>query len=515
MESIYDSLVTDDAELVSPAKSGGAGGGSAASQQYPPWFHNFPGYSPHELAELTWKGRLPHHVEQLLRSRQAEYAQRTSSNNTSNTSGQAAGPTRILVGSSSSSSSSGNRDNSSGDLFDKHRHFSLQTWRRNFKNMSAEEVDSLISQQRYALKYSTYAEDFHYQQTMARQYPDAPPPKHMPPLMGVHKPIALEPLEHPIRPEGDMFVGVLGKIAFSSIKCPKPILQLPGHQDSVLKATSSKSIRALESGSTDSHAFLSVVEDGLIVVLHLMDMASVVPQLPHSEQAYFVAKQQQIVANLVYVLNVFVARRPIPEGSFFPRLISLSKGRKLISRSLGALPVEQRMALLLVCLSHASLINDLPEDLSTRSLRYTIGQVCSSFPIIAPAISGLMAVSQGFRQAAAFAQFCTSRFGALIVSNLLFCVRRAFENDPQVVVPPQWAVVLNGLYDALASSFLRMLQVDPDHPSLSLLNHMYVLLSQPHRLLMRSLLRAPVVEMRDKLGNHATQPILSLAELLK
>jgi hypothetical protein len=273
MESIYDSLVgEDDRELVSPAPGGAR---SQNASQYPPWFSNFPGYSPQQLAEMVHKNSTPPHVEQLLRTRQAEFMRQMGG-------GGPPVPTKLL-----SRSAEAQRTD---DLFDRHHHSHLMYWKRSFKHLSADEIDGLIAQQRNLLKHSTYAEDYYYQMMTSRLYGDRVPPKSVPPIMGVHRPVCLEALEPPARPAPDMQAGTLGKLAFSTLKGPKPLVHLgrPAPEAGPHRCTSSAALQKLERGELNVHLVLSVVEDALLLVLQIADMASVLPQLPAAEQVFFV-----------------------------------------------------------------------------------------------------------------------------------------------------------------------------------------------------------------------------------
>ena len=500
MDSIYESLVGEDDNEDVQGISKDAG--PSAGQQYPPWFYNFPKYSPAQLAQMIWKGQVPAQVEQMLRARQAEFMQRMTAMQATSPqqpSPQPPQPSQLLREQNSQQQQQQQRERDQ-ELFDRHHHTHLIYWKRGFKYMSAEEVDSLIAQQRSILRYSTFAEDYYYQKFMSEKFPDAPPPKTFPPLMGIHRPICLEPLDHPVRPEGDMFVGVLGKIPFSSIKAPRPIVQLQGRKDGVLNATASVAIQALEQGNPNKHAFLSVIEDGLLLVIHLSDMSSITPQLPAAEQPYFFMKQQHIIAKLVYILNVLVVKKESQDTSYFGEVLSFSKGRRFIGQCLGVLPLEQRMALLLVCLSNSALFCTFPEDdQRTRSLYAAVGKACSSL-MIGPAVGALVAMSQGFKEMDSFASFVCSRYGAMVTACLLGCARKSLENDPHVTIPSQWPSVINGLFEALSKSFVTMTTCEETHPSWTVLWHMCVLVSPPQKLILKGLLKQPMQQAEKRLG---------------
>lgn len=433
---------------------------AAQQQQYPPWLYNVPGYTAKQLAEMIWNNLpIPVAVQQLLRQRQADFMaeqqrlqqqqqqqlqqQQYRAQPAPQSTPQPPVPTQLLQNLNRSGGGGAGGGDGDAELFDRHHHTNLVYWKRSFKYMTADEVDNLLSQQRSMLKHSTYSEDYHYQQTMSRLYPDAPPPRHLPPVMGIHRPICLEPLEHPMRPEGDMFVGVLGKIPFASLKSPKPIVSLPGAHDGVLNPTGSRAIRALESGGAAATrgALLSVVEDGLVLALHLADIGAIIPQLPHSERAYFLNKQQQIIASLVYILNVFVVRRP-EGGSLFTALLQVAKGRKLVVRCLACLPAEQKLALLLVCLSNVGAIAAHYVELEAALTVECAGRS------VASAVSGLVALSQGFTQLSDFTAFVCSGLGASLLGGLLHSVRIGLEHAP-ATAPAQWPAIFAGLFDSV------------------------------------------------------------------
>ncbi len=493
-----DSLVSE--EDVPAARSQPAP--SPAQQQYPPWFYNVPGYTPKQLADMIWNN-LPASpaLMQLLRKRQAEYMleqeqqvlqqqqqqlQQQQHQQHQHVRAQAAAqsaqppvPTQLLH----NLKLAGSAADADTELFDRHHHTNLVYWKRSFKYMTADEVDNLLSQQRSMLKHSTYSEDYHYQQTMSRLYPDAPPPRSLPPVMGIHRPICLEPLEHPMRPEGDMFVGVLGKIPFASLKSPKPMVSLPGTHDGVLNPTGSRAIRALESGGAAASraALLSVVEDGLVLALHLADISAIIPQLPPSERAYYLSKQQQIIASLVYILNVFVVRRP-EGGSLFTALLQIAKGRKLVVRCLACLPAEQKLALLLVCLSNVSAIAahyvELERALTVECTSRSVGS----------AVSGLVALSQGFTQLSDFTDFVCSTLGANLLGGLLHSVRVGLEHAPNTA-PSQWPAIFSGLFDSV-TGVLSVLLASSGEAEWRFLLELATLASPAQRAVIASAVRA-------------------------
>lgn len=507
MESIYDALVgRDDEQGASLAASGGGGGGGGAAapqqqqqnQQFPPWFSNVPGYTPAELAQLIYRGQLPSHVEGLLRSRQAEFMQQLGG------AGGGGGPPvpRKLLSKSAEAERT-------ADLFDRHHHMHLQYWKKGFSRMAAEEVDALMAQQRSLLKYSTYSEDYYYQQTAARLFADRIPPKSAPPLMGVHRPVSLEPLEPPARPAPDMQAGTLGKLAFSTLKGPKPLVQLglvapePGPH----RCTSSRGIQLLEAGNRSNHAILSVIEDGHLLALEIADMASVLPQLPAAEQPYFLGKQQHLVGALVFILNVFVARRE--DGScLFGAVVQLSKGRQLIARCLASLPLEQRSALLLFCLSQASLLGELPADDRTRSLHAAIVRGCQS-AVGSLALSLLQAAGQAFVRQSDFAAWAASPFGSAVVGELMGSLIRA--------PPPSgtWEGVVGGLFDALLPALPTLAAKDPEHRAIALLLHLSLLLPPPQLAALASVTREPLTEAKAKYAGRMTPALKQLLERLR
>lgn len=489
-----DSLVAeDDGPLGGMSPPGAAAAGApAAHQSYPPWFLNVPGYTPKQLGEMVWSNTLPPHLAQLLQQRQALYlaeqqrvmqqqhalqmAMQQQQQHTTQSSPMPPHPTHLLQ-------SLQEREREDRELFDRHHHTNLVFWKRNFKHLSADEIDNLISQQRSMLKHSTYAEDYYYQETGARLYPHAPPPRNVPPLMGIHRPVCLEPLDHPARPEGDMFVGVLGKIPFASLKSPKPLVVLEDVPHGQLNATTSRAIQALERGVGTHKALLSVIEDGLVLALHLADMAAVVAQLPHSERAPFVTKQQQIVASIVFILNVFVLRRP--GGSYFGQVVAVGKGRLLVARCLKVMPGDQKLALLLVCLAHAHTLTASATAGEEDVLVQAISSECATL-FVGPAVSGVVAVSQEFTRIELFTAFAVSPVGARLLGQLLHSVLLALSEGQ--AGPPQWPAIFQGLMDAVLPVVPELaaqaLAVSTPTPALRLLVALAGLASPAQRLLL-------------------------------
>lgn len=467
------------------ARSVAAQSHAVQSSPYPPWFSNVPGHTPKELADMIWNKTMPQELQQFLKKRQMEFfaeqqhmqhmAQQVQESR--DHPGQPPVPTQLLQ------SLSNKQEQRDHDLFDRHHHTNLVFWKRNFKYMSSDEIDNLLSQQRSMLKHSNFAEDYYYQVKMGRQYPHEPPPKSFPPVMGIHLPICLEPLDHPLRPEGDMFVGVLGKIPFASLKSPKPIVALEDAPHNQFKATTSRAIRALENNCPNRNALFHVIEDGLLLALHLSDLTETIVQLPHSERAPFVAKQQQTVASLVYILNVFVLRRP--QGPYFPSLLHVSKGCKWLTRCLSCLPREQKTALILVCLSSVSVF---PEQVDA-SLVEALRRECVLLPI-ENAVGGLITLSQAFSSLQAFQQWTVSKLGPLFLGSLLQSIHSNLENS--VAAPKEWPAVYQGLFESVSAVLPRLLERakesgDSD-PAWNFLLHLSALASPPHLLFLTSAL---------------------------
>lgn len=451
---------------------------------YPPWFNNVPGHTPKELADMIWNKTMPMPLQQLLRQRQMEflaeqqhaqqmakqvYEQQRQQHQQQQQQAQPPVPTQLLQ------SLSHKQEQRDQELFDRHHHTNLVYWKRNFKYMTAEEIDNLLSQQRSMLKHSTYAEDYYYQVSTGKAYPHQAPPKSMPPLMGIHRPICMEPLDHPARPEGDMFVGVLGKIPFASLKSPKPIVVLEDAPCGQLKATSSRAIRTLENNVPSRNALLHVIEDGLLLALHLSDLTDTIAQLPHSERAPFAAKQQQVIASLVYILNVFVLRRP--QGSYFPSLFHVNKGCKFLRRCLLCLPREQKTALLLVCLSAVGTIPEQPDDALIETLRCE----CLFLPV-ENAVAGLVALSQAFASLQAFQSWASTKTGSILLGSLLQCVRNGI--DGGLRVPNEWPAVFHGFFESVLAVLPRVLdraKEDDADPGWNLLLQIAALSSPAHQ----------------------------------
>jgi hypothetical protein len=489
MESIYDALVGEDDEQGGPATAAAP----AAGQQFPPWFANVPGHTPAELAQLIYRGQLPPQIEQLLRSRQAEFMKQLGG-------GEPPVPLKLLSRSAEAARTA--------DLFDRHHHVHLLYWKRPFRHMSAEEVDALMAQQRALFKHSTYAEDYYYQQTASKVYAGRAPPKSVPPLMGVHRPVCLEPLEPPARPPPDMQAGTLGKLAFSTLKGPKPLVQLglPAPETGPARATSSRALALLEAGRGGTHALLSVLEDAQLLALQVADMASVLPQLPPAEQPYFLGKQQQLVGALVYILNVFVARRE--DGScLFGAVVRLAKGRQLLGRCLGALPLEQRSALLLFCVSQAPLLAALPDDSRTRGLHAALVRGCGA--VAGPlALALLQAAGQAWTRQADFAAWAAGPFGAAVLAEALGALARAR--------PPagSWEGVVAGLLDALFPALPQLAAREPDHPAIALLAHLVLLLPPPQLAAFAAAVRPVLADARVRYEGRLTPPLRALLERL-
>ncbi len=312
-------------------------------------------------------------------------------------------------------------------------------------------------------------------------------------------------LEPPARPAPDMQTGTLGKLAFSTLKGPKPLVHLgrPVPEAGPHRCTSSAAIQKLEAGEINAHLLLSVVEDGLLLLLQIADMAGVLPQLPPAEQPFFLSKQQQLVGALVYILNVFVGRR----SSLFPSLVRMSKGRLFLSRCLSSLPLEQRSALLAFCLSQAPLLAALPQDdLRTRQLSLALVRGCGGV-VGTSALSLLQSVGAAFAVQQEFHSFACSPWGAAVLAELLGAVLRS--RPPAGV----WEPVIAGLFEALAPLFLAMASViarEDALPLVTLLFHLSLLASQQQLSVLVSLIRPLLSTVRSRPGFNNSAPQLKL-----
>lgn len=308
------------------------------------------------------------------------------------------------------------------------------------------------------------------------------------------EPLSLKALEPPARPAPDMQAGTLGKLVFSTLKGPKPLVQLgrPAPEPGPHRCTSSAAIQKLEAGEMNEHLVLSVVEDGLLLLLHIADMASVLPQLPPAEQPFFLSKQQQLIGALVYILNVFVGRRT----ALFSALLRVSKGRLFLARCLGLLPLEQRSALLVFCLSHAPLLRALPQDdARTRQLNMALVRGCGSV-VGTSALSLLQAVGAAHTAQADFHGFASSPWGAAVLAELLGALLRSR--------PPagSWEPVVAGLMEALAPLLPAMASVvarEEALPLVTLIYHLSLLVSKQQ-------LDVLVLMVRPLLGGVRSRP---------
>lgn len=502
MESIYDSLVVDEDDPQAPPSA-------APQQQFPPWFQNVPGYTAQQLADLIWQGRLPPQVEALLRARQQQFMAQLGVAGSSPATVQPPQPSAHLLDQQrhlSQSDETAQKFGSRSDLFDRHHHTNLVYWKRNFKHMTADEIDQLVTQQRMALRFSTYAEDYHYQQTAARLYANQPPPKTAPPLTGIHRPICMEPLDAPPRTvPPELNVGVLGKIVFSSLKRPRPLVQIdvPTSQAGPERLGSSPAVAALDSGTWQRRHLLEACEDGLLLALLLADLGSVVPQLPSHEQPVFLAQQQALVAALVQVLNACVG------PSVLPSLLQISKGRQLLARSLQILPVAQRLATLMVLLRAVPLLLALPPSALAAHLAPVLLATCNSLATPS-ALDALHTFARVFPSAPAFADAMATPFGAAILASLLAALRRG-------AAPPaaQWEPILIGLLNSVVPSLPSILPgVNQDHPIFAAVLHLFVLGGQEKAQWMVGSITAPLAMARDSFAAKKVDLPAPLAQLL-
>ena len=306
----------------------------------------------------------------------------------------------------------------------------------------------------------------------------------------------------------ELNVGVLGKMVFSSLKRPRPLLQLDGTPParcapSPERFGTSDAVAAIESGNWTRRHLLQACEDGLLLALLLADLGSVVPQLPSHEQPVYLARQQSLVSALVRVLNPCVA------PGVLPAVLQLGKGRQLLARSLLTLPGPQRLALLSVLLGAAQLLATLPAD--ERRLTQAVLQVCGSGVLPAvQALQGLNALARAFTSAQAFAAFVAEPLGAALLAALLASVRRGPMPPPEV-----WQPALTGLLGALLPSLAVLCAPGPDHPIWAALLHLMVLAAPgPEGTMLRGALVVPLTAARDRFGQGAELPV-SLVQLFE
>jgi hypothetical protein len=257
----------------------------------------------------------------------------------------------------------------------------------------------------------------------------------------------------------------------------------------------------LENGPWNRLHLLSVCEDGILLTLQLADLASVVPQLPSEEQPFFLSKQQELVTSLVSLLNVVVG------ANVFTALLQLAKGRLLLGRCLQTLPLQQRHALLLVCLGAAEQLAALPAD--EKVLRTAVLQVCNHC-MGDPGVGAIHALAQAFASPEAFTAFVGTSLGAALMAALLGGLRRGPPIQPQV-----WEPVLRGLLDCLVPVLPQLCASPPEHPVYAMLLHLLWMSGPVHGLLLSGAMRGPVGEAKSRFGDDVPPNVVLLAEKLE
>jgi hypothetical protein len=260
-------------------------------------------------------------------------------------------------------------------------------WKESKKYMSCEEIDAIIRIQDSQLQNNTnpFAEDYYCIKYVYKNQLD---------VFINHRPLfETSPRNVPLkRPGGDIFEGVLGRIPTHSVRAPRELLKLRGNNpDSPTGTTNTEanntSSTASSSSSSDNssskavYSLLLSIENAFSSLIDIEDIDAILKR-PESVQHFNIAflrqKREEITNELFKLLHIYVPPPPsngqiierpshLKENQFlysedevFINMSFISKGKRLIMRSLPLLFPYQLFAVLYAYLRNCYLIVTSP-----------------------------------------------------------------------------------------------------------------------------------------------------------
>eukprot|EP00898_Chlorokybus_atmophyticus_P000816 jgi/Chlat1/1735/Chrsp13S02165 len=214
------------------------------------------------------------------------------------------------------------------------------------KFMSAEEIQGIVRAQMAATQFvNPYADDYYYLACLEKQ--DAKNPG----LVPNRTPFA-PPALREVRPQSGkaqehayLHVEGLGRVNYSNIRTPKPLLELALRSES---PASSDSLNGLRQRPLEEEPLLAArlaIEDGMSVMLDVDDIERVVKLgLPPAAVQNLQRRRYALLEDFASSLRLGepFAGQHVSDASHdqvLLRLLSLHKGRRLLSRYLRAVPL--------------------------------------------------------------------------------------------------------------------------------------------------------------------------------
>ncbi|KAG0500695.1 hypothetical protein HPP92_000767 [Vanilla planifolia] len=256
------------------------------------------------------------------------------------------------------------------------------------KYMSAEEIESILRMQHAAMHNSDpYVDDYYHQACLAKKYSGSGLNNHFyPSFMRDISSRARSGNE----PHSYLHVDALGRISFSSIRKPRPLLEVdpPSVNDGSLEQKSS--LRPLE--LEPLLAARITIEDGLCLLLDVDDIDRLLRSgQPQDGSSQLRRRRQVLLEGLAASLQLVDPLGPdkasrsfglIPKDDLvFLRLASLPKGRKLLSRYLRLLhPGSEltRIVCMTFCRHLRVLFGGLSSDTTATETTSNLAQTAAS-----------------------------------------------------------------------------------------------------------------------------------------
>ncbi|EPS71565.1 hypothetical protein M569_03193, partial [Genlisea aurea] len=260
------------------------------------------------------------------------------------------------------------------------------------KYMSSDEIDNIVRMQLAATHSSDpYVEDYYHQACLARKSAGAKLRHHFCPTAlrdSSAKPRASE------EPHAFLQVDALGRVSFSSIRRPRPLLEVDSsNSPSDDSAEAKRSMKPLE--QEPMLAARMIIEDGISILLDVDDIDRFLEfnQLPDGG-AHLRQRRQALLEELASSLLLVDPlmkngqKQQQQQGSFSPiddvtflRVASLPKGRKLLVKYLRhLLPGDHlgRLVCVAVCRNLRFIFGNLPADPGASSTLIDLAETVSS-----------------------------------------------------------------------------------------------------------------------------------------
>ncbi|KAL3510096.1 hypothetical protein ACH5RR_029497 [Cinchona calisaya] len=256
------------------------------------------------------------------------------------------------------------------------------------KYMTADEIESVLKMQHAATHCSDpYVDDYYHQAHLAKKAAELGSEQHFCPAQTRE---SSSRSRHNAEAQPHLHVDVLGRVSFLSVRRPQPLLELDPPASACGEGTGEQKISDKPLEQEPMVAARITIEDGLCLLLDVDDIDRLLQfSQPQDGGAQLRRKRQVLLEGLAASLQLVdplgksgssVGLAP-KDDIVFLRLISLPKGRKLISRFIQLLFPDGELARI-VCMAifrHLRfLFGGLPSDLEATKTIINLAETVST-----------------------------------------------------------------------------------------------------------------------------------------